>query len=132
MNKFSAVAVARAFRRQAARLVLTAGVAAALAAGIAGGGGARAAVGSSAPAGMGPAVFSRLSCEGDSFCLATGTYHKTGGPYISLLEAWNGKVWRAFPKPRYFDNNDVTCGAWSFCLAGTAPPKARKVRTVDA
>jgi hypothetical protein len=105
MSKFSAL--------------LAAGVAAALAVGI-GGGGARAAA---VPSAAGPAVFSGLSCEGGSFCLATGTYHKAGGPYTDLLEAWDGRTWRTFPKPRYYDNDTITCGGPSFCLAATAPPK---------
>lgn len=119
MNRISAVAVARVYRWQVARLALAAGVAAALAAGPGGSGGARAAAGTS---GTGPASFSGLSCKGGSFCLATGSYKRHGHPRVALLEAWNGRTWRTFPKPRYYDNTDITCGGPKFCLAGTAPP----------
>jgi hypothetical protein len=129
MNRISAVAVARVFRWQFARLVLAAGVAAGLAAGMGGSGGARAAAGPSARSGTGPAAFSGLSCKGGSFCLATGSYHKSGHPPVTLLEAWNGRAWRTFPKPRYFDSSGITCGGPTFCLAVTVPPQ-HQPRTV--
>jgi hypothetical protein len=100
--------------------LLAAGVAA-LAVGISVGGAGASAV-AAAPAATAPASFSGLTCHGGSFCLATGSYHKAGGPYISLQEAWNGRTWRRFPTPRYFDGN-ITCGAANFCLAGSIPPK---------
>jgi hypothetical protein len=131
MNEGSAVATARMLKGQVARLVLAAGVAAVLAAGL-GSGGARAAAVPSARSGTGPAVFSQVSCKGGSFCLATGSYNKPGRPPIALLEAWNGRTWRTFPKPRYYDsdNDYITCGGPKFCLAVTVPPPRHRPRTV--
>jgi len=129
MNQgFAMAAVAGVLRWQATRLVLAAGMA--VAAGL-GGGGAQAAAVPSARSGTSPAVISGLSCKGGSFCLATGFYHKPGHPDIALAEAWNGRAWRFFPKPRYYDNNDpITCGGPSFCLAVTLPPGTSQSRAV--
>ena len=64
----------------------------------------------------GPAVFTSVTCRGDSFCLATGTYPKPKHPQLALLEEWNGRAWRIFPKPGGY--NGITCGGPPFCLAG--------------
>src|ERR1700678_3066847 len=112
VNRAGRRAAGGLLRWQVARLVLAAGVAVAVVAGL--GGGARAA-GVPGQSGVGSPVFYLVSCEGGSFCLATGIYHKPGGghPYTAELDAWDGRTWRTFPKPRYYNSDDyynITCG----------------------
>jgi hypothetical protein len=119
--------------RQVAKLVVTAGVAAVLVVGAGLGLGlgsgpaasaqARAATAPSVRRLASPAAFSGVSCKGGSFCLATGSYSKTGHPDLPLLEEWNGKTWRIMPEPpgTLFS---ITCGAPSFCLAATQPARS--------
>src|SRR5580658_7093064 len=89
-----ALAAARVLRGQAGRLVLAAATAAALATGLGGNSGAQAAV-PSARTGTGQPSISGLSCEGGSFCLATGYYYYATPVhhYSALAETWDGRKW---------------------------------------
>jgi hypothetical protein len=104
------------------KLVLAAGVAAALAtgAGTAGSGHAQAAAAPSARTLAGPAVFYGLSCRGGSFCIAEGSFARPGHSQVPLLEEWNGRRWRILPTPRGYLG--ATCGGPLFCLAATHLP----------
>ena len=128
MNEGSALATVSALRWRVVRFLLVAGVAA-LVAGLIGGGSGWAAAGPSASSASASASFYALSCKGSSFCLATGNLSKPSHPFLPLLEEWNGRAWRIFPKPPAYDNN-ITCGGPSFCLAATLPPTSRPLAVV--
>ncbi len=102
------------------KLLLAAGVVAALATGL----GAQAIQAVQAapahPRAAAPPTINVQSCTGGSFCLATGD--KPGHGFNPFIEEWTGKAWRIIPKPSGYTGT-VTCGGPSFCLALTSQPK---------
>ncbi len=114
----------KVIRRQVVKLFVATGLVAALATGSSASALAHAeATGQSAP----PA-FSSLSCLGDSFCVAVGTYSKPGHSNLPLIEQWKSKSWQILPTP--FGFFKITCGGSKFCLAGTTPPKGSSKHTL--
>jgi hypothetical protein len=72
------------------------------------------------PSGGAPPIIEVQSCTGGSFCLATG--HRPGDRNAPFIEEWNGQAWGIIPNPSGYDGS-ITCGGPSFCLALTSQPK---------
>src|SRR5580658_2474780 len=105
------IPTAKAMRWQFTKVLVAAGLVAALA----GGSGGAAAAAARPP--VLRAVLSGVSCKGPSFCMAVGNYSVPKDHDVRLAEEWNGKTCRAVPDPLSGNLDNITCGSPSFCLA---------------
>ena len=55
-----------------------------------------------------------VSCKGNSFCMAAGSYPYKG---VRLTEAWNGRSWRDVRNPLSGNLTGISCGGPAFCFA---------------
>src|SRR5215472_1181285 len=62
------------------------------------------------------AAITAVSCAGDSFCMAVGSYSDPSGTARPLAEKWNGQAWDEVALLTG-DMNSVSCVSASFCMA---------------
>jgi hypothetical protein len=66
------------------------------------------------------ASLTTISCKGNSFCMAAGTYSTQRDKDVSLTQVWNGKAWHDVPGPPKGSLDGISCGAATFCFANNA------------
>jgi len=76
------------------------------------------------------ASLSSVSCKGNSFCLAAGSYSTRLGKGLRLNEAWNGKGWNDVSDPLRGHLFLISCGSPTFCFGSiqVTPWRARAAK----